>query len=259
MEENYATVTELPGNKGSKEQLARLYQRYHFALQFSKEKDVLEVACGGGLGLGYLAKSAKKVVGGDIDKNILMIPLEHYKGRNKIEIKEFDAQQLPFEDKSFDVVILYEAIYYLTKPEHFVSEAQRILRDNGVLLVCTPNKDWADFNPSPYSTKYFSAPELHSLLSKKFSKVELFGAFSVTNKGGIKSRLTSFIKRTAISLNLMPKTMKGKAIFKRIFFGQLIALPPEIEEGLADYSPPIPISSDRPNSEYKVLFSVAFV
>ena len=65
MEENYTSVTELPGNKGSKEQLARLYQRYHFALQFSKEKDVLEVACGGGLGLGYLAKSAKFGSSGD--------------------------------------------------------------------------------------------------------------------------------------------------------------------------------------------------
>ena len=255
----YDIVTELPGYKGSKEQLERLYQRYRFALQFCRDKEVLEVACGGGLGLGYLAKSAKKVVAGDIDKNILDIPLEHYKGRNKIEIKEFDAQNLPFEDKSFDVVILYEAIYYLAKPENFVSEAHRVLKENGVLLVCTPNKDWADFNPSPYSTKYFSSPELHSLLSKKFSKVELFGAFSVTNKGGIKNRMTSFIKRTAISFNLMPKTMKGKAIFKRLFFGQLIALPPEIEEGLADYSPPIPISSDCPNSEYKVLFSVAFV
>ena len=257
--EEYITVTEIPGIKASKEQITRMYHRYHFSSSFCKGKEVLEVACGAGMGLGYLKRFAKKVVGGDIDDNILEFAKKQYAGRKNIEVKKLDAHKLPFSDKSFDVVILYEAIYYLAKPENFVSEAQRVLKENGVLLVCTPNKDWADFNPSPYSTKYFSAPELHSLLSKKFSKVELFGAFSVTNKGGIKNRLTSFIKRTAISLNLMPKTMKGKAIFKRLFFGQLIALPPEIEEGLADYSPPIPISSDCPNSEYKVLFSVAFV
>ena len=259
MTENYTTVTELPGNQITGEQLARLYQRYRFAQQFCNNREVLELACGGGMGLGYLAKVAKRVVGGDIDKNILKHPIEYYKGREKIEIREFNAQNLPFENKSFDVVILYEAIYYLKDTEKFVSEAHRVLKDKGVLLICTANKNWTDFNPSPYSTKYLSAPELYSLMNNNFSKVELFGAFSVTNKGGIKNRMTSFIKRTAISLNLMPKTMKGKAIFKRLFFGQLIALPPEIEEGLADYSPPIPISSDCPNSEYKVLFSVAFV
>lgn len=258
MAEDYTTVTELPGHKGSKEQLTRLYQRYRFALQFCKEKDVLEVACGGGMGLGYLAKVAKKVVGGDIDKNILKYPSEQYKGRNKIEIKEFDAQNLPFEDNSFDVVLLYEAIYYLTKPEKFISEAHRVLKENGVLLICTANKDWADFNPSPFSTKYFSAPELYSLTNHKFSKVELFGAFPISN-GGIKNKLTSYIKKTAIILNLIPKTMKGKEIFKRIFFGKLLILPSEIEDGKNEYSPPVEISTDFPNSQYKVLFSVAYV
>lgn len=57
---DYSTVTEIPGNKISKEQLTRLYHRYHFASLFCKGKDVLEVACGGGMGLGYLAKFAKK-------------------------------------------------------------------------------------------------------------------------------------------------------------------------------------------------------
>jgi len=166
---DYSTVTELPGHKITSEQLARLYQRYRFAQQFCKEKEVMEVACGAGMGLGYLAKVAKKVIGGDIDKEILKYALKHYEGRDKIEIREFDAQNLPFEDKSFDVVIFYETIYYLAKPEKFVSEAHRVLKDNGVLLICTVNKDWADFNPSPYSKKYFSAPELYSLVNQKFS------------------------------------------------------------------------------------------
>ena len=183
MAKNYTIVTELPGYRGSKEQLARLYQRYRFALQFCKDKEVLEVACGSGMGLGYLAKVAKKVIGGDIDKNILKYPIKHYSGRDKIELRQFDAQNLPFEDKSFDVVILYEAIYYLPEPEKFVSEAHRVLRDNGVLLICTVNKDWADFNPSPHSTKYFSAPELYFLVNQKFLKVELYGAFPASKKG----------------------------------------------------------------------------
>jgi len=258
MEEDYSIVTELPGYKGSKEQLTRLYQRYRFARNFCKDKEVLEVACGGGMGLGYLAKVAKKVVGGDLDKEILKHPLERYDGKDKIKIEEFDAQTLPFEDKSFDVVILYEAIYYLPEPEKFVSEAHRVLRDDGVLLICTANKDWADFNPSPYSTKYFSAQELYSLLKRKFTQVKVFGAFPVS-EGGIRNKIISLIKRTAVTLHLIPKTMKGKEIFKRLFFGKLLTLPAEIEDGEFEYSPPEAISSDSPSSLYKVLFSVANV
>jgi 2-polyprenyl-3-methyl-5-hydroxy-6-metoxy-1,4-benzoquinol methylase len=62
---DYCTVTELPGSNATKEQLARLYHRYHFAAGFCEGKDVLEVACGAGQGLGYLARKAKSVVGGD--------------------------------------------------------------------------------------------------------------------------------------------------------------------------------------------------
>jgi len=249
----YATITELPGNKITSEQLARLYQRYRFAQQFCTEKEVMEVACGAGMGLGYLAKVAKKVIGGDIDKEILKYALKHYEGRDKIEIRKFDAQNLPFEDKSFDVVIFYEAIYYLAKPEKFVSEACRVLKDNGVLLICTVNKDWADFNPSPHSTKYFSAPELYSLVNQKFSQVQLFGAFPASNKG-IKNKFLSSVKRTAVNFNLIPKTMKGKEIFKRVFFGKLLTLPSEIGDGEVEYSPPVAISSNQPNYQYKVLF-----
>jgi ubiquinone/menaquinone biosynthesis C-methylase UbiE len=81
-----------------------------------------------------------------------------------------DAHNLPFDDKSFDVVILYEAIYYLEHPERFIEEARRVLRENGTLLICTANKDWSGFNPSPYTYKYFSAPELFLLRKGKTEK-----------------------------------------------------------------------------------------
>ena len=67
------------------------------------------------------------------------------------------------------------------------------------------------------------------------------------------------VKRTAIALNLMPKTMKSKEKFKRIFFGGLVSLPAEVEEGMAEYVVPVPISCDSPNFQYKVLYAVARV
>jgi len=255
MKQEYSSVTELPGNKVTQDQLNRLFHRYHFASKYCQGKDVLEVACGGGMGLGYIAKVAKKVVGGDIDEDILKLPINHYKDRKNIELKNFDAQSFPFLDKSFDVVVFYEAIYYLNSPELFIEEASRVLRKGGTIIICSVNKNWADFNPSPYSFKYFSVPELLSILNKRFSSVEVFGAFPVINSG-FRYQLTSFIKRLAVKFNLMPKTMKGKKIFKRIFMGKLIEMPYEIRDENIEYEEPALLPDDKPTTECKVLYAV---
>lgn len=253
----YVTVTELPGSKASPEQLTRMCARYYFASTFSERKDVLEVACGGGQGLGYLARRAKRVVGGDIDEHILSFAQEHYKGRNNIQLYRFDAHKLSFKDASFDVVILYEAIYYLAHPKKFLAECRRVLRKGGILLICTANKDCPGFSKSPFSVKYFSSPELFTLLKQHHFDAELFGDCPVTTQGSIKQKLISTIRRIAVALGLIPKTMKGKEILKRIFFGKLLAIPREIEDRMVKYHPPVPISCDSPSPQYRVLFAVA--
>ena len=121
---------------------------------------------------------------------------EHYKGRDNIELHLLDAHKLPFDDKSFDVVILYEAIYYLDHPEEFLDKCRHIIRKDGVLLICTVNKDWLDFNPSPYSTKYFSINELYQLLNERFLDVQFYGGTPAT-ADSIRDKIISTVKRTA--------------------------------------------------------------
>ncbi len=256
METHYTSVTELPGRKASKEQLVRLYGRYHFASQFCKAKYVLEAACGSGIGLGYLARRAKRVVGGDIDEHILSFAQEYYKRRNNIQLYRFDAHKLPFKGTSFDVIILYEAIYYLAHPERFLAECRRVLKKGGTLIICMANKDCPGFSKSPFSFKYFSCLELLALLKQHHFDVELFGDCPV-DTGAIRQKLISNIRRRAVALGLIPKTMDGKEILKRIFFGKLLIIPGEVEDGMVKYQPPIPISSNSPSSQYRVLFAVA--
>lgn len=250
----YYEITETPGLKATQEQIARLYHRYRFARQFAEGKDVLEVACGSGIGLGYLAGFARSVVGGDIDERNVSLAREHYKGRIKIEI--MDAHNLPFSDKNFDLVLLYEAIYYLKEPQRFIREASRVLRDGGILIICTVNKDWDDFHPSPYTYKYFSVPELYEALQSEFKKVDIYGAFRV-EQDGVKDRIISLIKRIAVSFNLIPGSLKARAYLKRIFMGKLTPIPEEVYEGMAPYEEPVSISADRPNKDFKIIYAVA--
>ena len=250
---HYTTVTEVPGIGATKEQVERIYHRYHVASQYCQGKRVLEVACGAGLGLGYLARTASRVVGGDYTGVLVGMARNHYCGN--LDLLRLDGHALPFKDASFDTVVLLEAIYYLDDPGQFLRECRRLLSKGGVLVLCTVNKDWADFNPSPFSTRYYSAAELFTLLVEHGFDADMYGAFHVT-VDSLPQKMNSLIKRTAVSLNLMPRSMKGKEFLKRVFYGRLTPLPSELAWGQIEETSLIPISEESPTSEFKILYAV---
>lgn len=255
MKKDYTRVTELPGNQATREQQARLYHRYHTAGRYASGKRVLEVACGAGLGLGYLARIAKNVVGGDYTENLLRIAQSHY--RSRVPLVRLDAHHLPFRNQAFELVIIFEAIYYMAQAERVIAESRRVLSGDGILLLGTVNKEWSEFVPSALSTRYFSVPELRDLLiQQNFDDLEFFGAFPTT-AASTKQKIISLVRRLANALDLVPGTLKGRELLKRVFYGHLTPLKPEIEEGMAELYTLVPIPSDSSNSQYKILYVVA--
>ena len=252
---DYSLITESPGLRATREQVARLYQRYQFAREFCQNRAVLEIGCGAGLGLGYLARFAGKVVGGDIEEKNVMFAKDYYRDRQNISIDLMDAHKISLPDKSFDLALLYETIYYLKDARRCIKEITRVLKENGILIVCTVNKDWEDFHPSPYTYKYFSAPELYGLMKESFGEVNSYAGFPVGN-GGVGGEIISLIKRSAVKLKLIPGSLKARVYLKRIFMGRLVPLPPEITEGIAAYEPPVEIPPNKECKEFKILYAV---
>ena len=62
---DYSSVTETWGLPAPPEQLAMLYNRYRLAGDLAAGKRVLEIGCGGGMGLAYLRERARLAIGGD--------------------------------------------------------------------------------------------------------------------------------------------------------------------------------------------------
>lgn len=251
---DFSKITEAPGLQVTQDQLDRIFHRYHFAKEFCKEKDVVEIACGSGIGLGYLSTFSTSVVAGDIDEKNIAVAGKQYSSNPKIKIQKTDAHELPYADNSCDVVLLYEAIYYLQNPEKFIKESWRILRNEGILIIGTVNREWNDFHPSPYTHKYFSSAELHGLLSEKFSDIKTFGAFETEQ--GFKATIFSLIKKAAVNLDLIPGSLKLRAYLKRIFIGKTFPLPDEIYEGIAEYQEPIQLNSSQRVTTFKILYAV---
>lgn len=252
---DYTTVTEATGTLITRESLSMMYTRYRYAADLIAGKDVLEVGCGSGQGLGYLARSATRVVGGDCTRALLREAAASYGCR--IPLVELDAQALPFRNMSFDVVLLYEAIYYLRWPDRFLQECRRLLRPGGAVILSSVNPEWSDFNPSPYSVRYFTATELRDLLEGQRFTVGLSGAFW-QGRRSLRDAMISPLKRLAVYLRLIPRTMTGKAWLKRFLLGPLRPVPRQIEDGLAAFDAPVPLATGV-DVRFRVLFAVGRV
>lgn len=248
---NFVSVSELAGDSVSEEQVERLCHRYYWAAGHCREADVLEAACGSGAGLGFLAKSAGSLKAGDFSGEILDRVRAHY--GNRIDLRQFDAQELPFENDSFDVVILFDALYFIPEIGKFATECGRVLLKGGKILIAMPNPDLFDFNPAPFSTRYLNAPALNELFSGHGFSVECFG-YLPTDIISIRQKILRPLKQFAVRYNLMPKTMVGKTLLKRIVFGRMRTMPTEITEAMFDHAPPTPIAGDKPDQNHKVLY-----
>jgi hypothetical protein len=55
----------------------------------------------------------------------------------------------------------------------------------------------------------------------------------------------------------MPKTLESRAFLKRLFYGSLNPLKPEVEDGMAELKPLVEIPADVPNRDYKIIYALA--
>ena len=150
--------------------------RYIFAANFVKDKNVLDAGCGSGYGADFLAsRGAKYVLGVDISSEAIAYAQEHYR-RNNLEYLVMDVTNLRLDDKSFDVIVAFEVIEHLHDQEKFLAEVRRVLKDDGLLIISTPNREVyrLGLEANPFHTKEFNFEEFYQLLSRYFCSVKIF-------------------------------------------------------------------------------------
>lgn len=251
---HFVDVTEAAGQKISAEQLERMCNRYYWARPYVEGGDVVEVGCGAGQGLGYLAEHARSVSGGDISGDVLALARRTY--GETLDLRVFDAAAMPYPDASFDAVLMFEAIYYLPDVDAFFDEVKRVLRPGGHLLIATANKDLYDFNPSPFSVRYYGVKELAELCARHGFSSRFWGFVDVS-KVSVRQRVLRPVKSMAARLGLIPKTMGGKELLKKLFFGTMVDMPASIVETPVPYVEPTEIAGDRADRRFKVIYCAA--
>ena len=96
--------------------------------------DVLDVACGTGNATIPAAKAGARVTGLDFSPALLEIARERAADAMvEIDFVEGDAQELPFEDASFDRVVSTFGHMFAPDHERTAAEMQRVLRPGGTI------------------------------------------------------------------------------------------------------------------------------
>lgn len=119
---------------------------YRLVLEFLppvQDQRILEIACGRGGFSRLLASRGASVCGADFSASAMDIAKEKLLRNpslaDRVTYVQADAQDMPFEENSFDMVISCETIEHVPNPRAAVREMFRVCKPGGMLFLTTPN------------------------------------------------------------------------------------------------------------------------
>jgi SAM-dependent methyltransferase len=138
--------------------------RYRWAARLARDRRVLDAACGEGYGTAMLRDAgAREAAGVDVDAETV----EHARSRYGLDIRCADIAKLPWADGAFDLVVSFETIEHVEDAPRAVAELRRVLADDGVLVVSTPNP--AEYVlDNEFHTREYLPDELDAILAPHF-------------------------------------------------------------------------------------------
>ena len=152
---------------------------YEYVKAYCNDKCVLDYGCGTGYGAMALSEHAKSVIGVDINKQII----DHCNGRYRKSNVSFEQIRteypLPYESGVFDIIVSFQVIEHLVDVPRYLNELKRLLYDEGLLFITTPNRNYRLFSfekPwNPEHVREYSYKSLSNELRRVFNVVRILG------------------------------------------------------------------------------------
>jgi len=128
-------------------------------------RDVLDLACGAGVVAEAALARGLRPVGLDFSPAMLA---EVRRRLPEVELREGDAEALPFADASFDAVVSSFGIHHVERPRRALAEARRVLRPGGRLAFTL----WAPPDENPAWRLLVEAVRAHGRLDVDMPETE---------------------------------------------------------------------------------------
>ena len=111
-------------------------QMYSLIYPVVRHKQVLELATGTGLIAKHIVRSADHIEATDASQEMIEQAKQGVKS-TKLHFSVQDMFHLPYADRSFDVVIVSNALHIVPEPEKALAEIRRVLKEDGILIAPT--------------------------------------------------------------------------------------------------------------------------
>ena len=111
-------------------------QMYSLIYPVVRHKQVLELATGTGLIAKHIVRSADHIEATDASQEMIEQAKQGVKS-TKLHFSVQDMFHLPYADRSFDVVIVSNALHIVPGPEKALAEIRRVLKEDGILIAPT--------------------------------------------------------------------------------------------------------------------------
>ena len=149
--------------------------RYAFAAQFSANARTLDVGCGTGYGSAHLAQRSQRVFAVDVSSEALTYASAHFPVAN-LTFLQGNATALPIASKQVGLLTAFEIIEHIDHWADAIAECARVLRDDGLALISTPNRHYytasrGTAGPNPYHVHEFEFAEFRTALQCHFRHV----------------------------------------------------------------------------------------
>jgi len=115
----------------------RVVARFRSALGKAARGDLLDVACGPGIVTAAIAPEASSVVAFDATEQMLEKARARCAkaGLGNVVFKRGDAENLPFNEGSFDGVVTRLALHHFADPQRALDQMLRVLRRGGTAVI----------------------------------------------------------------------------------------------------------------------------
>ena len=111
-------------------------QMYELIRPAVRHRTVLELATGTGLIAKHIVSAAEHIEATDASAEMIREAKRDNESA-KLHFSVQDMFRLPYADRSFDVVIVSNALHIVPQPEKALEEIRRVLKEDGVLIAPT--------------------------------------------------------------------------------------------------------------------------
>ena len=135
---------------------------------------ILNIGCGPGRSSQYLS-SFGEVTSIEYDKDCCEFASE----RTGLKIINGSITELPFEDKSFDLVCAFDVIEHVEDDQLAVSEMKRVAKNEGVLLITVPAfmSLWSHHDVINHHFRRYKINEIERLFDKQKDGNKIFVSY----------------------------------------------------------------------------------